>query len=153
MGHSAAVWECLCRCLFLYAPVWDVCARVLQLRMSEESLFGYSCRRWCSVCGSLQSCSVHEGKWRRERRGVSSGQRPPAAINHRDGRSTAREVLRLTPASPGGGSYTGLKIHPFPLLLPRVSLSTSLEEEEIKRRRGGRAEKKEKETCQHYWAI
>lgn len=92
----------------------DICTLVVQLDMCEESLFECSCGRWCSVCGSLRSCSVREGKRRRERRGVCSGQRPPAAINHGDSRSTAREVLRLTPASPGGGSYTGLKIHPTP---------------------------------------
>lgn len=126
--------KCLWRCLFLYETLCKaviqhvdvcVCAPVLQLSMCEEFLFGYSCRWWCSVCGSSQSCSVCEGKRRRERRGVCSGQRPPAAINHRDSRSTAHEALRPTPASPGGGSYTGLKIHPSPLLSPRASLSTA----------------------------
>lgn len=110
---------------------------MLQLSMCEEFLFGYSCRRWCSVCGSLQSCSVCEGKWRRERRGVCSGQRPPAAINHGDSRSTAHEALRPTPASLGGGSYTGLEIHPSPPPLATCQPLHSLEQGEIKKRRGG----------------
>lgn len=72
-----------------------------------------------------------------ERRGVCSGQRPPAAINHRDGRSTAHEALRPAPASPGGGSYAELKIHPSPPPLATCQPLHSLEQKEIKRRRGG----------------
>lgn len=81
----------------------------------------------------------------KERRGVCSGQRPPAAINHRDGRSTAHEALRPTPASPGGGSYTGLKIHPSPPPPPATCQPLhSLEEGEIKTRRGGGRKRRRK---------
>ena len=50
--------------------------------------------------------------------------RSPAAINHRDSRSTARGALRPTIASPGGGSYTGPQMHPLPPL-PRASQITA----------------------------
>lgn len=43
----------------------------------------------------------------------SSGQEPPAAINHTDSRSAAHEAVRPAAVeSPGGGSYSGLEIHP-----------------------------------------
>lgn len=130
--------KCLWGCLFLYQA-----EGVLPLSMCVESLFGSSRRRWCSVCGSSQSCGVCDGKRKRERRGVCSGQRPPAAINHADSRSTAHEALRPMPASLGGGSHTELKIHPFPLLflLPRAGLSTAWMREIKKRgKRGGGGE-------------
>ncbi|KAK2856071.1 hypothetical protein Q5P01_004806 [Channa striata] len=83
-----------------------MCVRALRPSVREEFLFEPAADDG-AVC--VAPCSPA-----RKRRGACSGRRPPAAINHRDGRSTAHEALRPTPASLGGGSYAGLEIHPSP---------------------------------------
>lgn len=80
-------------------------------------------------------CAEGNGDEEGEESAVARG--PPAAINQGDSRSTAREASRLTPASPGGGSSSGPKIHPSPSSARHVSLLHSLEEREINRKGGG----------------
>lgn len=136
-GHSAAVLLCLRGCLFLEKVDRSRCTRAATLRVCEillRILLQTTVRRvWLLA---VLRCVWRETETRREGRGVCSGQRPPAAINQGDSRSTAREALRLMLASPGGGSSSRLKIHPSPLPLATCLLH-SLGDREMDRKEGG----------------